>query len=152
MIEVSTTVEAAPEHVFAVLADGWSYAAWVVGNSHIREVEPGWPAVGTKIHHSVGLWPVQFRDWTEVTAVEPDRMIELRARLWPLGTATVRVELTPLRAGGTRIVMAEAAKEGPAAMLPVALQAVLLRPRNREALARLSDLAGGHARKASGQP
>ena len=84
VIEVTRTVEVAPEHVFAVLADGWSYAGWVVGNSHVREVDPHWPAVGAKIHHSAGLWPLQVKDWTEVTAMTPDRMIDLRARVWPL--------------------------------------------------------------------
>ncbi|GAA3436303.1 SRPBCC family protein [Kutzneria kofuensis] len=145
MMEVSRTVEVSPEHVFAVLADGWSYAGWVVGNSHIREVDPEWPAAGTRIHHSAGLWPLQFNDWTEVTAVAPDRMIELRARLWPFGVARIRFDLTPT-ANGTRIVMGEQATEGPAALMPTAVQAVLLRPRNREALSRLADLAGGRAR------
>jgi uncharacterized protein YndB with AHSA1/START domain len=145
MMEVSRTVEVAPEHVFAVLADGWSYAGWVVGNSHVREVDPGWPAVGTRIHHSAGLWPLQVNDWTEVTAVTPDRMIELRARLWPLGVAMIRFDLIPT-ATGTRVVMAEQATEGPAALLPKAVQAMLLRARNREVLGRLGDLAGGRAR------
>jgi hypothetical protein len=145
MMEVSRTVEVAPEHVFAVLADGWSYAGWVVGNSHIRDVDPAWPAVGTRIHHSAGLWPLQVNDWTEVTAVTPDRMIELRARLWPVGVAMIRFDLIPT-ATGTRIVMAEQATEGPAALLPKTVQAVLLRARNREVLGRLGDLAGGRAR------
>ncbi|HEY0498625.1 MAG TPA: SRPBCC family protein [Kutzneria sp.] len=145
MMEVSRTVEVAPEHVFAVLADGWSYAGWVVGNSHVREVDPGWPAVGARIHHSAGLWPLQVNDWTEVTAVTPDRMIELRARLWPLGVAMIRFDLIPT-ATGTRVVMAEQATEGPAALLPKAVQAMLLRARNREVLGRLGDLAGGRAR------
>jgi uncharacterized protein YndB with AHSA1/START domain len=145
VIEVTRTVEVAPEHVFAVLADGWSYAGWVVGNSHVREVDPDWPAVGAKIHHSAGLWPVQVKDWTEVTAMTPGRMIDLRARVWPFGAARIRVELTPT-ATGTRIVMAEEATEGPAALLPDAVQGLLLRPRNLEALGRLGDLARGRGR------
>ncbi len=136
-----------PDHVFAVLSDGWSYAGWVVGNSHIREVDPDWPAVGCRIHHSAGLWPLQFNDWTEVTAQTPDRMIELRARLWPLGAAMIRFELTPT-AGGAVITMTEHAIEGPAKLVPAAVQNLLLRARNQEALGRLSDLARGRARAA----
>lgn len=147
MVEVSRTVEVAAKHVFEVLADGWSYAAWVVGNSHIRDVDPDWPAVGARIQHSAGLWPAQFRDWSEVTAVVPDRMIELRAHLWLLGAATVRIELVPT-AGATRMVMSERVVAGPAALLPGPVQDVLLRARNHEVLHRLGDLAVGRARAA----
>lgn len=145
MAEVSKTVEMAPEHVFAVLADGWSYAAWVVGNSHVRAVDADWPAVGTRIHHSFGLWPLQFKDSTQVTAMTPNRLLELRARLAPLGTAKVRIELTPTPTGGTKIVMSELADQGPGALIPAGVQALLLRPRNIEAIGRLGDLARGHA-------
>jgi hypothetical protein len=54
MIEVSQSVSASADRVFAVLADGWLYPLWVVGASRMRDVDPGWPAEGTKIHHSVG--------------------------------------------------------------------------------------------------
>ena len=43
MAEVSLNVEAPVDAVWAVLADGWSYAGWVVGASHIRDVDTGWP-------------------------------------------------------------------------------------------------------------
>jgi uncharacterized protein YndB with AHSA1/START domain len=147
MMEVSRTVATTPDRVFAVLADGWSYAAWVVGNSHIRDVDPDWPAVGARIHHSAGLWPLQFRDSTEVRAVVPDRMIELHAHLWPLGAAVIRIELRPTPAG-TRMAMSERAIDGPAALLPGPVQDLLLRARNNEALHRLGDLAAGKARLA----
>lgn len=58
MIEVSEMVSAKPGQVFAVLADGWLYPLWVVGASHMRQVDEGWPAVGTRIHHSVSPWPL----------------------------------------------------------------------------------------------
>ncbi len=66
-------VPAAAADVFAVLSDGWSYAGWVVGNSHIRDVDRNWPDVGARIHHSVGAWPLQIHDVTKVRAVEPGR-------------------------------------------------------------------------------
>ncbi|HEY0804070.1 MAG TPA: SRPBCC family protein [Pseudonocardiaceae bacterium] len=150
MIEVSRDVPAAPGEVFAVLADGWSYAGWVVGNSHIRDVDPGWPARGTRIHHSAGAWPMQIQDVTEVHAVEPGRLLELHARLRLLGNAVIRFTLSPLPDGaGTRVVMAEQAVSGAGGLIPAAVQALLLRPRNVESLARLSDMAAGRARLAA---
>ena len=44
-----------PEQVFAVLNDGWTYPVWGVGASRRRDVDPGWPAPGTKLHHSFGV-------------------------------------------------------------------------------------------------
>ena len=140
MIQVRTVVPTTVDKVFSVLEDGWSYAGWVVGAAHIREVDPGWPGVGTRIHHSVGAWPVAVKDVSTVLAVEPGRVLELEARLWPLGAARVRFELTEV-ADGTEIVMSEEAVKGPPALLPEAVQAVFLKPRNRETLRRLADLA-----------
>jgi hypothetical protein len=90
VIEVSQSVSASADRIFAVLADGWLYPLWVVGASHMRDVDSGWPAVGTRIHHSVGPWPLNVRDMTRVVAVKPGRMLELDARVWPTGTARVR--------------------------------------------------------------
>ena len=144
MITVSREVAVGPQDVFAILSDGWSYAGWVVGNSHVRDVDPGWPRVGTRIHHSAGAWPLQIEDTTAVVSVEPGRFLELDARLWVFGAATIRFTLTPLHAGpGTEIVMEEEAVRGPARLIPAPLQAIGLRPRNVESLARLADLAVG---------
>jgi uncharacterized protein YndB with AHSA1/START domain len=153
MIEVSRDIPASPHEVFTVLADGWSYAAWVVGNSHVRAVDEGWPAVGTRIHHSAGVWPMQIHDVSEVRAVEPGRLLELDAKLWVFGTAIVRLTLSPLEDGtATRVVMAEEAVRGPGSAIPAAMQALVLRPRNMESLARLGDLATGRARLAHTGP
>lgn len=149
MIEVIRDVPASPEDVFAVLADGWSYAGWVVGNSHIRDVDANWPAPGARIHHSAGAWPMQIRDVTEVRAVEPGRMLELEARVQMLAHLLIRFTLTPLPDGGTRVVQGEEAIDGLGKLIPTTVQALLLRPRNAEALARLSDMAVGKARLAS---
>ncbi|MDQ2584254.1 SRPBCC family protein [Saccharothrix yanglingensis] len=140
MIQVRTVVPTTVDKVFSVLEDGWSYAGWVVGAAHIREVDPGWPGVGTRIHHSVGAWPVAVKDVSTVLAVEPGRVLELEARLWPLGAARVRFALTEV-ADGTEIVMSEEAVKGPPSLLPEAVQAVFLKPRNRETLRRLADIA-----------
>jgi uncharacterized protein YndB with AHSA1/START domain len=147
VITVTHDMPVSPAAVFATLADGWSYAGWVVGNSHIRAVDPGWPAVGTRIHHSAGMWPVQIQDVTEVRAVEQDRLLELDASLWWLGNAAIRFTLTPLDGGArTHVEMAEEAVRGPGGVIPARLQALALRPRNVESLSRLADLAVGRTR------
>ncbi|WP_410626593.1 SRPBCC family protein [Amycolatopsis sp. cmx-8-4] len=144
MTEVSRVVDAPPQTVFAVLADGWSYGGWVVGSSHIRAVDADWPAVGSRIHHSVGSWPLQLQDETTVVAVETGRSLSLEAKAWPTGAAAVGLTLVP-HDGGTRTLvrMTEHVVRGPAKVLPEAVQGLLLRPRNTESLARLADLAVG---------
>ncbi|MEA5360592.1 SRPBCC family protein [Amycolatopsis sp., V23-08] len=144
MAEVSRVVDASPEAVFAVLADGWSYGGWVVGSSHIRAVDEGWPAPGCRIHHSVGPWPVQLEDETKVTAVEPGRSLSLEAKAWPTGVAAVGLTLTPRDGGArTQVTMTEHVVRGPGKLLPEAVQSLLLTPRNKESLARLADMATG---------
>ncbi len=148
MVEVSMTVPTSQDRVFAVLADGWSYAGWVVGASHIREVDAGWPGEGTRIHHSVGPWPLLVHDVTVVRAVDPPRSMELDARLWPLGAARIRLELTETEPGVTEVRMLERVVRGPGRLLPTPAQAALLVPRNRESLRRLADMAVGKAQPA----
>jgi uncharacterized protein YndB with AHSA1/START domain len=143
MTQIERTIPAPAHQVFEVLADGWSYAGWVVGASHIRDVDPTWPAVGTRLHHGSGPWPLQIRDITVVRAVEQDRRLELEARLWVLGRVRITLTLTPLNEQSTRVVMEETTIGGPAKVLPHPLQALLLKPRNAEALARLADMATG---------
>lgn len=143
MTEVVRTVPVPAEDIFAVLSDGWSYAGWVVGASHIREVDPDWPAVGARIHHKSGPWPIEVADKTTVTAMEPNRMLQLRAKLWVFGDVTIRVSLLPLDARRTEVRMEEHATGGPVAMAPEMLQSLLLKPRNTEAIGRLADLADG---------
>ncbi|WIV54325.1 SRPBCC family protein [Amycolatopsis nalaikhensis] len=153
MTEVSRVIDAPPDAVFAVLADGWLYAGWVVGSSHIRDVEADWPAVGARIHHSVGPWPLHIQDETVVTAVEPGLSLSLEARGWPIGAAAVALTLVPHGDGKTLVRMTEHIVGGPGKVLPAALQSLLIKPRNTESLARLADLATGkHARTQSGHP
>jgi hypothetical protein len=143
MTQIEQTIPASAAQIFGVLADGWSYAGWVVGASHIRDVDPEWPAVGTRLHHSSGPWPLQIQDITVVRAVEQDRKLELEARLWILGRVRITLTLTPLAEASTRVVMEETAIGGAAKALPHPVQALLLKPRNSEALARLADMATG---------
>lgn len=137
---VERTIAAPPQHVQAALADGWLYPVWVVGATHIRDVDARWPAPGSKLHHRVGAWPLTIKDFSQVLEMEPERLLVLRVRAWPVGQGRVRLELAPVE-DGTHVVMREKATGGPARLIPPILVNWLLRARNRESLARLASLA-----------
>ena len=52
---------ATPGQVWAVIADGWTYSQWVVGNSRMRAVDADWSEPGSKIHHTIGGPPCRLR-------------------------------------------------------------------------------------------
>ena len=135
-----------PQDVFDILTDGWSYATWVVGAARIREVDEEWPAAGSRIHHSVGVWPLLINDDTVVEEVDAPRVLQLRVKAWPTGEGRVRITCTPRGEGQTEVVMEEEAVSGPATLIPRAVQDAMLRPRNNEALRRLAYLAESRAR------
>lgn len=137
-------VQAQQDAVWAVLANGWLYPAWVVGASRVRSVDPGWPGVDTKVHHSFGVWPVVTDDHTRVVAVEPKHLLVLQARGWPVGEGRVTIELAA-SADGTDVAMREDATHGPTRALPRPVRQRLVVPRQRETLRRLGHLAEGGA-------
>jgi hypothetical protein len=143
MATVSGHLDVAPTAVFAVLSDGWSYSNWVVGTSHVRAVEDGWPAAGTRLHHASGAWPLVARDETEVEQVEADQLLVLLARGRPLGEARVRIELSADGAG-TTVTMHETPVAGPGKWLNNPATEALLTRRNTESLARLKAMAERH--------
>jgi uncharacterized protein YndB with AHSA1/START domain len=135
---------APPEAVWAVLADGWEYPTFVVGASSMRAVDEDWPAPESRLHHSVGVWPLMIQDSTRVIAADPPRRLELIARGWPAGEAVVVLELEP-EDGGTRVTMHEDAVAGPGRWVPPPLRQLFGRPRNAETLRRLDFLSRGRA-------
>lgn len=137
---VRRTIRTTPDRVWAVLADGWLYPSWVVGASRMRDVEAGWPRVGSKLHHSVGLWPLLIDDRTEVLDSEPGRRLRLKAHGWPAGAAEVLVELEATGAS-TQVTIQEDAVAGAATLVPAPLRQLTVVPRNREVLRRLAFLA-----------
>ncbi|SOD72204.1 polyketide cyclase/dehydrase/lipid transport protein [Jatrophihabitans sp. GAS493] len=139
MTEVSVTVNATAERVFAELSDGWAYAGWVVGATHIRDVDPGWPARGNKIHHKIGSWPVVLTDDTESLECVPNMRLVLRARGWPLGEATVDIVVEAESPDRTRVTLGEAPTGGPGKWLDNPGFRWGLRARNVESLRRLKD-------------
>ena len=145
MSRTTRTFHCAPDDVFDVLADGWSYATWVVGAARIRDVEPDWPAPGSRIHHSVGVWPLLIHDTTSVESVDRPRSLALKVRAWPTGEGRVRFTCEP-DDDGCRVTIEEDATSGPALALLKPVRNVLLGWRNTEALRRLSYLAESRAR------
>ncbi len=106
--EVHTSMRAGADRIFAELSDGWAYVGWVVGASHIRDVDARWPEVGSKIHHKVGVWPLVLADETESLACEPGRRLLMRAKGWPLGEATVEIVLDERSPELTEVTIREA--------------------------------------------
>ena len=160
MSTTSRPIQATPEQVWSVLADGWLYPLFVVGAARMRDVDETWPAVGARLHHSVGSWPVMVDDTTEVLEVEEAKRILLLARAWPAGQAHVEISLEPSagQTGGSQtgasqtgasqtvVTIVENATAGPGALIPKAIQDPQLHLRNVETLRRLAFVVEGRAR------
>ena len=67
----------------------------MVGSKLIRDVDDGWPKVGTRFHHEVGLGPLTIDDHSQVVAAERPRLFCLRVKGRPAGTAIVTLEMEP---------------------------------------------------------
>ena len=144
MATVTQTFNSPAADVWKIIADGWLYSGWVVGASRIRAVDAHWPEVGSRLHHSVGAWPLVIDDSTKVTAMEPGKSLELIARGWPMGEAKVRLTLED---EGTqcRVSIIEDAIHGPGLAIPKILRDPAITIRNRETLKRLELMAAGGA-------
>lgn len=137
-----------PEDVFRVLADGWLFPSWVVGASRMRDVAESWPQPGARLHHSFGVWPVLIDDSTSVLEYDPPRRLVIQARGWPIGEATVTIDVKPRSVDGAEgcvVRIQEFATAGPGAFVPQPLLDLPLQWRNTEALRRLAYLAEGGA-------
>lgn len=140
--DMATTreVDASVQEVWDVMADGWTYSQWVVGNSRTRAVDSSWPEPGAAIRHSVGVWPLVINDQTSVESATPPDELVLRAGLGALGAMqiTMRLEETPT---GCRVHMIEVPVEGPLRFIPDRVNLLGIFPRNRECLLRLAAIA-----------
>lgn len=147
----SRLLNCTPDDVFDVLFDGWSFAIWVVGAARIRDVDDNWPEPGSRIHHSVGFYPLLINDITKVESVQRPRQLVLTARAWPAGEATVTITCEAVGAQ-TRVTIEETSSAGPAVLIIRPVQDVLLGLRNVEALKRLAYLAEGRAAASRATP
>ncbi|HEY6650067.1 MAG TPA: SRPBCC family protein [Mycobacterium sp.] len=139
-LTVKRDTTATRQQVWDVLANGWNYSQWVVGNTRMRAVDPRWPAPGSTIHHTIGVWPVVLNDETEVESSTPLEELVLLAKSRPFGGARIVLRLSDTQTG-CRIEMAEVPVGGPLNLLPRRLGLAAAYPRNRECLARLAALA-----------
>jgi uncharacterized protein YndB with AHSA1/START domain len=136
LTEVTEHMDAPPERVFAVMSDAWLLPVWVVGATHIRDVDDNWPAPGSVVHHQVGAWPLTISDKTAVVECEPPTRLVLQGRAYPFGEAHIELNVEP-DGTGSLVRMGEAPSYGPARLADNPLQRWLLAARNRESLARL---------------
>ena len=137
---VTRDIAATRQRVWAVLADGWTYSGWVVGNSRIRAVSAAWPATGSRILHSIGVWPTVIDDETVVQSCVPEERLVLLAKIRPAAEARITLELVDT-ADGCRVQMTEVAVSAPLRWVPDAVQLTGVAPRNRECLWRLAMIA-----------
>ena len=140
MAEITRVLDANTAAVWAVLSDGHSYADWVVGAAKIRAVDDDWPREGSKLHHTVGLLPIHFKDNTEVKEVREGEYLRLRARVRPLGTARISFELKD-QDGKTEVTMIEVVDRGLAAKFYGFFMKAAINTRNIETLRRLESEA-----------
>ena len=73
--------------------------------------------------------------------------VGLEARGWPLGKAHVTIEVEPLDEHTSRVTMVEDAVAGPGMIVPSQARQLLIVPRNRESLQRLSQIVEGRWRE-----
>ena len=140
---VTRSTTASPSDVWSVLADGWLYASWVVGASRVRAVDTTWPAAGSRLHHSFGVWPAVIDDETTVCESLPQQMLVLQPKGWPAGEALVDLRIQSTAAGGCELSIVEDAVKGPGTLAPKAARQRLIAARNNEALRRLALIAEG---------
>jgi uncharacterized protein YndB with AHSA1/START domain len=135
-------IDAPPKRVFAVLSDPRNYAYWVVGSRRLRGADDDFPAVGSSFYHAVGFGPLRIKDHTVVEAMKPGRLLQLKAKARPAGTARVTLKLR--RHGrGTDVTMIEKPGDALTALVFNPLAHLLVRGRNARSLARLKELAEG---------
>lgn len=140
--QMATTreVQVSRQQVWDAMANGWTYAQWVVGNSRTRAVDSNWPEPGSAIKHSVGVWPLVISDQTTVESCTPGEELVLRAGIGPLGALRITLRLIDIP-DGCRIEMIEVPESGPVNLVPDRLVLAAVFPRNRECLWRLTALA-----------
>jgi hypothetical protein len=140
MSTMTRVIKASPATVWEVLSDGWLYPVWVVGASRMREVDLTWPEVGSRLHHSVGAWPLLIDDTTEVTGSRHEQVLGLRGRAWPAGEVDIEIRLRPV-GSDTEVAIDEDAAAGLGLLIPKPLRGLTFQWRNVETLRRLAYIA-----------
>lgn len=151
MVTNRVDILASPEEVFAVLADAWSYADWVVGTKAVLAVDPGFPCVGTRFRPRVRAGRTDVDGETKVLAADGIRSLHLRASMEDLGDADIAFELEAT-ATGTLLTMHENPVGDKPASVVGRWSDGLLRVRNSETLWRLKSLTEARASRGTVDP
>ena len=130
------TFAASQPTVWSVLANGESYARWVVGTSAIVHVDPHWPDPGARLRYRVGRRPLRLEGFTEVREMVPESWLRLRIEAGRIGFVSVEMRLESVSTG-CRVTMVEHPSGGVLSALHTPLGDLVLRLRNVEALRRL---------------
>jgi hypothetical protein len=134
-VEARAEVSVAPEVVWATVSDPETYPDWLVGAQRIRAVDDGFPAPGSRMHHSVGpTSAITVDDRTVATRSDPPHRLDLRVHAG-LFHADVQLLLQPSPGGGTEICFRERPRGISAPLTP--LLRPILHARNAESLRRL---------------
>lgn len=140
MAQRQQLVRCPPHQVWKILADGHSYAEWVVGTQEILDVDAAWPGVGAALRFRVGLGPAHFTDTCVVRICEPGQRLELEAKAQLFGTARIAFTLIPW-AGNTVVILDEHPLLGPGARVQGPPSELILHLRNRRMLGNLARIA-----------
>jgi hypothetical protein len=136
------------DDVWRVVTDGSTYADWVVGTRAIRAVDDGFPAVGERLHYTVGRWPLRHDSATEVLGIDhAERCIELAIHSQPAGRLKVVISLTPRGTSRTLVEITEHPCDGVLAALHNPVFDAAIKLRNVETLRRLEQIT--HQRSGS---
>lgn len=140
MSRSTTTIEAPPHVVYAVLADPPSYEIWVVGNKSIRGYDKSWPEPGSAFHHKVGFGLLATKDKSVALEADPSRRLVMEVRALPFIRATVSFTLRA-EGSGTSVTMEERPRGDPWETVWNPLFDTAVGLRNAETLRRLKRLA-----------
>ncbi|MDX6739155.1 SRPBCC family protein [Actinocorallia sp. A-T 12471] len=132
-------IDAPRESVWRTLADGMTYAEWVVGTREVRSVDPAWPDVGAELHFTVGFGPLALHDRTVVRVCRPFERLELEISAGLLGTVRAAIQLIEW-GKGTVVVLDEHPLRGVSAGLHGPPTELILHLRNRLVLRKLTEV------------
>ena len=105
----------------------------------VRGSEGNWPSKAARFHHTVGVWPFHIRDQTTVVESDRPHRLVLQAKVRPIGSARIALELSP-SASGTQVAMTEEPCTPSIARMARRLFDPVIFVRNGEALRRLENL------------
>lgn len=137
-------VQATPQAVWDVLADGDLYVQWVVGPSDSTPEAGHWPQVGATIAYEVRLGPLRLNNESVVRHKVDGSLLEIEAKAGRLGTARISVELRPW-GEECLVIVDEHPLRGPGGLLHNAAVEALIQVRHRAMLARLAGLCESRA-------